>query len=407
MLITKEIEVTLCSANIHYYENLGYVIPREKDKRGRLTIKRGTKILVKIEDLPVHSHIKIKLMCDYCLEEGKETIIEKTYHDFRKQRDIELIKKDCCKKCLPKKNKEVCLKMYGVERYSQTPEIKKKISESQNHDYEFIRSEFENKGLVLISKEYINNMQDLEYVCKKHADNGSQFIKYSSLRVCKFGCRYCTLEHRSELYRHEFEFVKSIFTEKNLILLEDEYINETVKMKYRCNIHHNEIQEITFNALYHQDQGCYYCGVKNRSGENHYKWRGGVTPLTTHLREKIEKWKIDSIKSSNFKCVITGEKFDVIHHLYGFNEILQETFQELNLPIYDKINQYTLEELKMIEEKCLEIHYRYPLGVCLTNEVHDLFHREYGRGKNTPEQFEEFKQRYLNGEFNVLVKHSA
>ena len=58
----------------------------------------------------------------------------------------------------------------------------------------------------------------------------------------------------------------------------------------------------------------------------------------------------------------------------NFSEILQETMEFLNLPIYKQINKYTDEELKSIEEKCLEMHYKYGLGVCLCEEEHKLFH---------------------------------
>ena len=44
---------------------------------------------------------------------------------------------------------------------------------------------------------------------------------------------------------------------------------------------------------------------------------------------------------------------------------------------------------------CLELHYQYGLGVSLLESVHKEFHDLYGRGDNTPEQFEEFKKMKL------------
>ena len=65
-LITKEVEILLYGSNISYYENLGYKIPREKNSKGVLVVKRGTKIKVRVEDLPKYSSAKIHMECDLC-----------------------------------------------------------------------------------------------------------------------------------------------------------------------------------------------------------------------------------------------------------------------------------------------------------------------------------------------------
>lgn len=72
MILSKEVEVTLCSKNIKYYENLGYLIPRYKDDEYRLKVKANTKIKVKVEDLQKRSQIKVLCKCDKC---GKENLI--------------------------------------------------------------------------------------------------------------------------------------------------------------------------------------------------------------------------------------------------------------------------------------------------------------------------------------------
>lgn len=66
MILQESVLVQLQSVNIPHYEKLGYFIPKYIDNYGRLKIKRGTKILVKISDLPFKSHVKIDCKCDNC-----------------------------------------------------------------------------------------------------------------------------------------------------------------------------------------------------------------------------------------------------------------------------------------------------------------------------------------------------
>ena len=45
---------------------------------------------------------------------------------------------------------------------------------------------------------------------------------------------------------------------------------------------------------------------------------------------------------------------------------------------------------KNVVDKVIEEQAKHPLGVCITKELHLEFHKRYGYGDNTPEQFEEF-----------------
>lgn len=66
-LITKEVEVELAGTSVSHYEDLGYEIPRYYNKRRKTyKIKRGTKLRVKVMDLPLNSHKKIEVRCDNC-----------------------------------------------------------------------------------------------------------------------------------------------------------------------------------------------------------------------------------------------------------------------------------------------------------------------------------------------------
>jgi hypothetical protein len=96
------------------------------------------------------------------------------------------------------------------------------------------------------------------------------------------------------------------------------------------------------------------------------------------------------MKKCGYKCVITKERFDVIHHIVSFNTILKESLHELNYELYENISNYNSEELQNIVKKVIEIHNNYGCGVCLTRAMHDKFHKIYGSGSNTKEQWDKF-----------------
>lgn len=118
------------------------------------------------------------------------------------------------------------------------------------------------------------------------------------------------------------------------------------------------------------------------------------------FRGHIQDWKNKSMKSCNYQCIITGSKDYVIHHLYGFNLIVQEVFDKMstmNLLKTDNLQDYTKEELDVVLQIFDYIHEKYPLGICLSRPIHDLFHKIYGTGGNTERQWRKF--------YNNLILH--
>jgi len=202
------------------------------------------------------------------------------------------------------------------------------------------------------------------------------------------------MQNHNKTKKHSQEFVKNMFILKNCNLL-NEYINIDSELLYTCNKHIEKgIQKTTFYKFNNREHGCALCGiekqVKSQTGDKSMFWKGGKTNISAWLREKISKWKIESMERCGYICVITGKPFEVIHHLYSFSKITDEVFKELNISINKDISEYSNDELSIIQNKCLEIHYRYPFGVCLTKDVHNLFHSLYGK-ITTIQDFEEFK----------------
>ena len=112
--------------------------------------------------------------------------------------------------------------------------------------------------------------------------------------------------------------------------------------------------------------------------------------LSEYIRKRNRQWKKDSALHCNYQCVITGKRFQDIHHLYGMNLILQETLQDLDYSEDVTIDKLSDRDLDLILNHFYEVQDKYPLGICLTKEVHKEFHDDYGYGNNTPEQFKEF-----------------
>ena len=70
MLITKEVEVDVSGSAKQYYLNKGYKIPQYFNKKNnRYIVKQGTKIRVKVEDLPPTTKHRIVYLCDSCNKE--------------------------------------------------------------------------------------------------------------------------------------------------------------------------------------------------------------------------------------------------------------------------------------------------------------------------------------------------
>ena len=115
--------------------------------------------------------------------------------------------------------------------------------------------------------------------------------------------------------------------------------------------------------------------------------------LEHYLRTNNVKWKKESMANCNYKCILSGKRFDVIHHLYSFNLIFQDTINKYNFEIKE-VSDYSNEELHLISDAFLAEQALHPLGVCITEEIHRHFHSIYGYGFNTPEQWNEFVKLY-------------
>lgn len=145
---------------------------------------------------------------------------------------------------------------------------------------------------------------------------------------------------------------------------------------------------------------------EKHSGKHNVKWQGGITPIKRYFSEStyVQKWKQNTYTRENNTCQITGLKMSEeelnVHHLYSFSLIFKEAHDINNIKIKKMVCDYTDEELEKLNNYIESWHKDTSNAVLISENIHKLFHSVYGCKNNTPEQFEEFKERYFKGEFN-------
>lgn len=200
--------------------------------------------------------------------------------------------------------------------------------------------------------------------------------------------------------------------DRNNIIAKARSLNLTNKSILEIRFSNKEKEYIMLNYNNMTDKDIGEKLGRSETSINNYRFRNGLikvhekssyNDLSEYVRRNNIDWKKASMINCGYKCVLTGKRFDAIHHLYGLNLILNETLEELNIPPRSSMDDYSKEELRLILEKFRENQLTYPLGVCLTKEIHDLFHRLYGYGNNTIEQWNEFVSDYKSGKYKNVA----
>ena len=114
-------------------------------------------------------------------------------------------------------------------------------------DIKFVRESFIKEDYILLTTEYKNNRQKLDYICPnghKHSINWNNWQQGKR-------CPHCTGNNKPTI-----EFIISEFKKENYVLLTTEYINNRQKLNYICPRGHKH------NITWHnwtQNQRCPYC----------------------------------------------------------------------------------------------------------------------------------------------------
>jgi len=222
MLLTKEVEIGLSGTNAKWFEIKGYDIPKYKDKNYVIRVKKGTKITVKVNDLPKNSTVKINLLCDYCLEKGKETIIKniKYQNYIIRINRIDYNMKDCCNECKKIKIKNVIQEKYGVGNILQLKIIQEKIRNTNiirygaENPFQSIHIKNKIKETNLLRYGFVNPMQN--NLIREKANN--TLIRNGSFCSSKQQRYICNLLDGKLNYPVSRVFLDIAFPEDNIYL---------------------------------------------------------------------------------------------------------------------------------------------------------------------------------------------
>jgi len=267
-----------------------------------------------------------------------------------------------------------------------------------NLGYDFVKQYIEIYNCRLLSKTYKNNHEHLQIECL--TCNHIFPNTFDCFRSSKHKCPECAIKATIGLNSFTTEFVREYIFNEGYKLL-SEYKNCDTDLKLMCPKGH--IFYMDFYHFKNRSQRCKVCfKLSGRCGENSGTWKGGITKLQHSMRSNIKDWVMESMKEVNYICQITGKKGRLnVHHTYQFNKILEETLLELDLDLKQDIGEYQQEEFIKMKELIRQKHIDYDCSFVMLETIHKLFHKTYGFKNTTREDIDNFKIRYLNGEFSL------
>jgi hypothetical protein len=132
--------------------------------------------------------------------------------------------------------------------------------------YEEVKSYFELNECKLLEKNYKNARTKMKYICK--CGNESKIVFDSFKRGNR--CKKCGTTRAAQKQKITQEQVENYFKLQGCKLI-DEYKNNLTPMKYICKCGNKS--SINWNNFKTKDRRCKECGIKKRSGSNHYDWK--------------------------------------------------------------------------------------------------------------------------------------
>lgn len=316
-------------------------------EKGYEYTKVGDELWVYPNDLTSSSDVMVKVKCDYC-----GIVYEMAYKKYTKRvlNNENGVNKCACKNCNTKKTREVNINKYGVESWTSSEEGRQFVGNSKKkYDIEFVKNEFEKEGYTLVTEEYVNTSQRLDYICPKH---GMKHTTFNHFYNNKKRCDECFYERNSGENNNSWN---GGTTELN------DYLRESLK-------------EWKVKSLEHYGYKCVITGEVGGELEIHHR-----TPFNEIVYKTMKNlgYEYNNLQINRFN----EEELELIK-----NKFLEFSMQELGYPLRKYIHR--------------EFHNIYGLKVSAEDFDDYVYRKENNMG------FEDVsKKRFRNKPFIMLYNN--
>lgn len=308
---------------------------------------------------------------------------------------------------------------------------------AKKHTIEEIAKEFDKRNYTLLSKEYINTRNKLEFICNKHYDMGIQYISYDKFHYANHGCKYCGKEKNILPQRITEKKVKEIAQKKEVkfVSIQFNYQNtQKTFIEFVCPVHaYKGHQYMEWSTFKRGILGCPYC--KNKIEDK--------TDFNLKLVSKNIPYELISDYTNSkdyliFKCLIHNTTFEAtpssilckksicpeckkLLQYKTHRRITKEEFQSKLNDMYpqlqvigeinnstDKVKMYCKEHNTFFEESPNTYLYKHRIGCCPNysyKKTNEQFLDDLHKAVNFIIPLEDYKGSFTKISFKCL-KHN-
>lgn len=307
---------------------------------------------------------RVICVCDNC---GKEYEIQKYKYD----KSLKHFCSEECKHevmCWSKEDEDILRKYYGKLSYK---EILKKLNRSiQPHS---LYRKALDLGIVKPANIWTN--EEVEILINNYSIKPMSEV----MKLLPGRTQYAILGQARKYDLKSYFYLNRLWSDSEIKYLKDNYIDKSYEDMG------NELGR-TIMAI---KVRMYLLNLHKSTEISNYD------NLYNYIRQRLVPWRNKVREEHDYTCEITGSRSNiVVHHIRSFNLLLEECIDILNFPIYDDFGLYTQEQLDYFMESFLELQELYGAYVCISESVHKNFHKQYGYGDNTLEQWNEFIKNY-------------